>query len=58
MVIRQKKTSQEIKIGVNGLIRKENKMTIEEILAILTEDGEKVTIEDYDDFVIIEATNE
>ena len=33
-------------------------MTVEEILAILTENGETATVEDFDDFFIIEVTNE
>lgn len=35
-----------------------NTMTIDEILAVLSENGEQITIEEYDDFFIIEATNE
>lgn len=31
-------------------------MTIEEILEVLTEENEEVTIEDYDGFFIIEVT--
>lgn len=31
-------------------------MTIEEILEVLTEENKEVTIEDYDDFFIIEIT--
>ena len=31
-------------------------MTIEEILEVLIEENEEVTIEDYDDFFIIEVT--
>lgn len=34
----------------------EKEMTIEEILAVLMENGEQVTVEDYDDFFIIETT--
>lgn len=33
-------------------------MTIEEIIAALVENDEQVTIEDYDDFFIIEIMNE
>ena len=33
-------------------------MNIEEILAALIEDEMQITIEEYDDFFIIEATNE
>lgn len=33
-------------------------MTLDEILAILTEEDETVIIEDYDDFFIIEVSKE
>jgi hypothetical protein len=33
-------------------------LTFDELLEVLLEDGETVTVEDYDDFFIIEATME
>lgn len=58
--IKNKRVDKVSPLYYNKEKRKENKkMTIEEILEVLTENDEEATVEDYGDFFLIEVnTNE